>query len=282
MGCIVKSSTVTAPWKLKSDLPLRRWLFEDEVFAHPAKMHLGLMQRLIDMYSAPGDTLFDPMAGTGSLLYAATLGRNVVLRELEPSYLDLIHYSLPKLCEAAGMLLGRINVGLGDARLPFDVQCDHILFSPPYGIETTTGNMAASRREELLAGKYGERWQRKLGVHSANFFSGFNYAGNAPDNTGNKTGRNYWIDMRLIYANCLAAIPSKGLMIVVLKNHYRRGKLIDIVGETMSEVEALGGSLIARHGRQIDRLSIWVRRRRERGLPVVEVEDVLVFSKGVK
>ena len=112
MGCIVKSSTVTAPWKLKSDLPLRRWLFEDEVFAHPAKMHLGLMQRLIDMYSAPGDTLFDPMAGTGSLLYAATLGRNVVLRELEPSYLDLIHYSLPKLCEAAGMLLGRINVGL--------------------------------------------------------------------------------------------------------------------------------------------------------------------------
>ena len=276
--------TITDPWRLKSDLSLRRWLFEDEVFAHPAKMHLGLMQRLVDMYSAPGDTLFDPMAGTGSLLYAATLGRHVVLRELEPDYLSLIQLSLPKMCEAAGYLLGKINVGWGDARLPFNVKCDHILFSPPYGFETKGGDNteALRRRAERLAQNVGtsRRWQKYINEPThGSFANGFRYP-SGQSNTGNKSGRNYWKDMRLIYTNCLNVLPPAGLMIVVLKNSYRRGKLNDVTGQTIREVDALGGVLIARHGRLIDKPSIWVRRRREKGLPIIDVEDVLVFRKG--
>lgn len=117
---------------------------------------------------------------------------------------------------------------------------------------------------------------------SANFAYRFSYGDDqSTDNTGNKTGKNYWKDMRVIYANCLRVLPPSGLMIAVLKNSYRRAKLNDVTGQTISEVTALGAVLIARHGRLIDKPSIWLRRRKERGLPIVEVEDVLVFSKGV-
>lgn len=68
-------------------------------------------------------------------------------------------------------------------------------------------------------------------------------------------------------------------MILVLKNHYRRGVLRDIVGQTVVEVEKMGMELVARHGRLIDNPSLWQRRRKEQGLPIVEVEDVLVFRK---
>lgn len=68
-------------------------------------------------------------------------------------------------------------------------------------------------------------------------------------------------------------------MVLVIKNHYRRGSLIDVVGQTVDVVTGLGLSLIARHGRFIDNPSLWQRRRREQGLPIVDVEDVLVFGR---
>jgi len=43
--------------------------------------------------------------------------------------------------------------------------------------------------------------------------------------------------------------------------------------------QELGFVLYARHQRRVFPLSLWQRRRKEQGLPVVEEEDVLVFRK---
>ena len=49
---------------------------------------------------------------------------------------------------------------------------------------------------------------------------------------------------------------------------------------TISMCEALGFSSYAHHRRRIQNLSLWQRRRKERGEPVVVEEDILVFKKG--
>lgn len=67
--------TLDQLWTFPVDRGLRRRLFAPEVFSHPAKLHLGLLQKLIDLYTYPGETLLDPMAGTGSLMIAATQQR---------------------------------------------------------------------------------------------------------------------------------------------------------------------------------------------------------------
>ena len=270
---------ISTPWHFPgSDVGLRARLFAPEVFSHPAKMNLFLLQKIIDLYTAPGDTLYDPMAGTGSLMLAATQQRNVVLRELEPSYVELQYASLPIIHRRAGLLAGDIHIALGDARQHCAVCFDHIITSPPYGFETTTG-FSNVQRAKRLAEVHGDkrRWMRFIDQPThASFAAGFRYVG-AQDNIGNKTGRNYWREMEQVYCNLVDLMPSGGLMILVLKNHYRRGVLRNIVGQTTAVVEGMGLTLIANHIRAIDNLSLWQRRRKERGEPVVEVEHVLIF-----
>lgn len=50
-------------------------------------MQLGLIERLIKLYTNPGETVLDPFAGIGSTPYEAVrLGRRAVAVELKPSY----------------------------------------------------------------------------------------------------------------------------------------------------------------------------------------------------
>lgn len=263
-------------WTFRADQPARRRFFDASAFSHPAKLNLGLLQRLIDLYTAPGETLLDPMAGTGSLMLAATQMRNVILRDIERSYVDLMNASLPRLRREAGLFAGLIDVGQADAKTFECPPFDHIITSPPYGFETGNGRSNAHRA--TVGAKLGRRWQRYIeDPNNASFAAGFRYIG-GQSNTGNKSGRNYWRDMKQVYERCAMFLPPEGKLILILKNHYRRGNLIDVVGQTIAVVETLNLKLIARHGRFIDNPSLWQRRRREQGLPIVEVEDVLVFQ----
>jgi DNA modification methylase len=274
------STTVKATiWHFKTDQPARRRFFHPQAFSHPAKMHLGLLQRLIDLYTAPGDTLLDPMAGTGSLMLAATQMRDVILRDIQPEYIDLIHLSAPIIRNQAGLFAGLIDVGCADARTLECPPFDHIITSPPYGFETGAGVSNPRRVALLYMGALGQRWKRYLDNPThASVAAGFRYLGGQA-NIGNMSGRNYWREMQLVYERCVMFLPPEGKLIVVLKNHYRRGQLIDITGRTIELVQALGLELVARYGRWIDNPSLWQRRRREQGLPIVDVEDVLVFSR---
>src|SRR6185436_5267687 len=134
---------------LGSDLRLRYRYFSKASLEHPAKLHLGLLAWLIERYTRPGETIADPMCGIGSTAHAALLQRNVILREIEPKWLNLARKNAACITHAAGLFAGNINVAQHDARQPWGYTADHILFSPPYGCDAQ--HRASSRTRNLVA-----------------------------------------------------------------------------------------------------------------------------------
>jgi site-specific DNA-methyltransferase (adenine-specific) len=67
-------------------LAFRRDLNED----HPSPKPIGLMQKLLEVVTGPGDTILDPFMGSGSSLRAArNLGRNAIGIEIEERYCEI-------------------------------------------------------------------------------------------------------------------------------------------------------------------------------------------------
>jgi modification methylase len=116
-----------------SDLSLRYQWFCPASMGHPAKLHLGLVDWLIQRYTRPGDTIADPMAGIGSTLLAAISQRHVIAREIEPHWLEILRENARGISTRAGLFGGRMEIEQADARQPWGYHTDHILFSPPYG-----------------------------------------------------------------------------------------------------------------------------------------------------
>lgn len=273
-----------------SDLALRYRYFSRESLAHPAKLHLGLLAWLLDRYTKPGDTVADPMAGMGSTAYAALLQRHVILREIEPKWLAFAHENAAIILREAGMFAGSIAIGQADARKPWDYQADHIVFSPPYACAvaatpTAKGMTSHQIRARLdKVGGYDKAWDRLLRAYDAGkggvVAAYVMHYGRHPDQVGALRGDRYWEAMTQIYARARAGLKSDGKMILVIKDHVRRGQRIRIADQTVALCESLGFVLIERHARLVHPLSLWQRRRKERGELIVEEEDALVFTTG--
>jgi len=130
--------------------------FCSESVMHPAKANLFLLYYLIKRYTKEGDTVLDPMAGTGSTgIIASLLGRDAILVEYEKKFCDWIEKNI-KLIEQYERKKGEIIVTQGDSRFlskilkekldPKNIESlkygsiDSILTSPPYegSLEGTT------------------------------------------------------------------------------------------------------------------------------------------------
>jgi Putative RNA methylase family UPF0020 len=273
--------------ELGSDVASRQRLFGPESFAHPAKLHLGLLAFLLARYTRPGETVADPMAGSGSILLAALWGRHVIARELEEHWVASLERGAARVRAQAGLFageLGRIDVGQADARQPWGYQADCVLFSPPYGNEASTTPTARRRlpyRLRQLPVQLNERWIKlterpSVGAMGAVTF----YYGRHPQQVGHLRGRRYFEAMREVYTQALAALRPRGYLIVVLKDHIYQGCRVPTVERTIGLCQELGYVLVARYQRHLEQLSLWQRRRKEQGLPVVEQEDALVFHPG--
>lgn len=276
--------------ELGSDRRIRQHWLTYASFAHPAKLHLGLLQYLLDHYTVPGQTILDPMAGVGSILYAAAQQRHVVLREVEPRWLDLAQGNMERIQERAGLLAGSMQLAQHDAREPWGVSGDVVIFSPPYGCAfaatpTAKGMNAGQIRARLAklgTGNYDPAWERMLRAYDtgATGVAGAYLAhyGMHPAQIGHWRGTRYWAAMTQIYRNARAALATGGLMILVLKDHVRCGRRVRVVDETVLRCEHLGFRLVDRVQRRVWPLSLWQRRRKERGEPIVEAEDALIFT----
>lgn len=125
------------------DTAKRKQWFKAASFSHPAKMVLGLQIYLIERYTKVGDTILDPMAGSGTLLAACTLGRSVVMVELEGKFIKMQQANWDKIKSHGAMLgytMGQATILQGDARNLQGLLADKIVFSPPYaGINADIG-----------------------------------------------------------------------------------------------------------------------------------------------
>jgi hypothetical protein len=279
------SDTEAAPMllvlALGSDKGLRLRWFPPESFAHPAKLHLGLVQWALDRYTRPGQTIGDPMAGVGSVLLAAASARNVIARELEEPWVAQLGRNAAYLRSRAGLMCGEIDVGQADARAPWGWQADHLFFSPPYGNEASTTPTAHRRlpyRLRSLSVPLDERWTKLVeqpspGAQGALAF----YYGRHPQQVGNLRGKRYFAAMREVYTQAKAALRPGGRLLLVLRDHIRDGQRVPTAELTVALCEELGYVLVERVQRHLASLALWQRRRREQGLPVVEEEDLLVF-----
>jgi len=129
--------------------------FTKESVKHPAKANLHMIKWIIETYTKEGDWILDPMAGTGSTgVMALLLGRNTILVEYEQKFVDMINSNIQQLIDMAP-----INPSLqwkiikGDARSLCDVMianCEHIIFSPPYGIKETSQESSKNEIERRM------------------------------------------------------------------------------------------------------------------------------------
>ncbi len=105
---------------------------------HPAKYPETMAQEFIEFFTKAGETVLDPMAGTGSTLIAALrAGRNSHGIELNPKYAEIAK----QLIEEERVSLGQQAVSLVseivhmDAMHTIELQpltFDYVLTSPPY------------------------------------------------------------------------------------------------------------------------------------------------------
>ena len=121
--------------KFSVDTKHRKGWFTGISFSHPAKMSLPLQLWLIENYTKIGETILDPMAGSGTILVACSLGRDVICVELEQKFCDMMKGNWQKIQERGPQLgyeMGTATILQGDARNLEGVLVDGIITSPPY------------------------------------------------------------------------------------------------------------------------------------------------------
>lgn len=112
--------TPSPPQRLLSVIPAadhRRWFQQiwtglpgASTRDHPAPYPLELVQRLVRMFSFVGDTVLDPLVGTGTTSVAATRwGRHSHGIELDPSYFE---QARRRLCSEASVVSGLATIAM--------------------------------------------------------------------------------------------------------------------------------------------------------------------------
>ena len=128
--------------KFPADSAYRKSIFPEEVNKHPAKANVYLIQSIIEYVSEEGQVLIDIMAGTGTLMVGALIGREIICVEISEVFHDIQNKALAKLEQIAPGISDHIMlINLPCQQyLPIPNLADHIIFSPQYaGIMKTKG-----------------------------------------------------------------------------------------------------------------------------------------------
>lgn len=130
--------------KFKRDTSFREQFFVPDSFAHPAKMDSQLLIWIVENFTKEGDVILDPMAGSGTLMLACTLGRHCVLVEIEEKFCKMMrdNWEQVRMRPQLGSNMGDTKIICGDARA-LDMlipNADSIISSPPYALTVQKGH----------------------------------------------------------------------------------------------------------------------------------------------
>lgn len=236
----------------------RQSLFPPAVMDHPAKYNFAMIQSIIEYVSEPDDTIMDIMAGTGSIMIGALLGRHIICVELEETYQDLI--SLAK----SNIELDTMNTIIllkGDCRDIMPIPVNHIVFSPPYA--------------QILKSKgtLDDKWKTMHKSHQRQA----DYSAN-PRNIGNLNRFLYNQAMEKIYKLCYDSVLPGGTLTVILKDYINQGKRIYLSDWLIRTCVGLGFENTAWFKREATGSGyqdLW----RSRGYTTVDDEDIVIFRR---
>ena len=220
-----------------NDLDSKRWLkFQKSwfihnppprkkgVLVHPAKFPETLAQEFVEFFTKQGETVLDPMAGTGSTLVASLrAGRNSYGIELNPRYAEI---AKEMIAEERAALDGSIvnlksEIIHGDAAHIADYQLpriDYILTSPPYW--------------DMLRAKGAETQKKRrdsdqLDVHYSD----------DPNDLGNISDYEEFLGKLVtIYKGLKPILCEKAYLTIIVKNVKKGGKIYPLAWDIAREL----------------------------------------------
>ncbi len=194
------------------------------VLVHPAKFPETMAQQFIEFFTRRGETVLDPMAGTGSTLIAALRsGRNSCGIELNPKYAEIARQIIAeeRLTLGAGVESLTSSVITGDALLANDYQLptfDYVLTSPPYW-------------DMLHAKGAGTQKKRRTSADLDVFYS------DDPNDLGNLHDYEVFLSKLVaIYSGLKPLLCEKAYLTIIVKNVKKGGKIYPLAWDLGREL----------------------------------------------
>jgi len=191
---------------------------------HPAKFPETLAQEFIEFFTKGGQTVLDPMAGTGSALIAALrAGRNSYGIELNPKYAEIAKQIIEEERATLGEKVEGLtsNVINGDAAKVADYglpSFEYVLTSPPYW------NMLHARGAETQKKR---RASTELDVHYSD----------DPNDLGNISDYEEFLEKLVnIYKGLKPVLCEKAYLTIIVKNVKKGGKIYPLAWDIGREL----------------------------------------------
>ena len=194
------------------------------VLVHPAKFPETMAQEFIEFFTKQGETVLDPMAGTGSTLVAALrAGRHSYGIELNPKYAAIAKQTLEEERASLGEIVSSLQSLIinGDAAKITDYQIpkiNYVLTSPPYWdmLHAKGAETQKKRRES-----------DELDVHYSD----------DPNDLGNISDYEEFLAKLLeIYKGLKPSLCDKAYLTIIVKNVKKGGKIYPLAWDIAREL----------------------------------------------
>jgi DNA modification methylase len=200
------------------------------VLVHPAKFPESMAREFIEFFTKRGETVLDPMAGTGSTLVAALrAGRHSYGIELNPKYAELACRILAEERLQLGDPANGLHAEIinGDSRLAASFQLpliDYILTSPPYW--------------DMLHARGAQTQKKRLSSPDLDVF----YSDD-PHDLGNLHDYDQFLaDLVAVYAGLKPILKEKAYLTIIVKNVKKGGRIYPLawdLGQKLGQVYTL-------------------------------------------
>jgi DNA modification methylase len=194
------------------------------VLVHPAKFPETMAQDFIEFFTRGGETILDPMAGTGSALVAALrAGRNSYGIELNPKYAEIARQIVAEERLSLGNSVEGLlsNVITGDATRALDYglpTIDYVLTSPPYW-------------DMLHARGAGTQKKRRTSTELDVFYS------DDPNDVGNLGDyEEFLAKLVAIYSGLKTLLREKAYLTIIVKNVKKGGRIYPLAWDLGREL----------------------------------------------
>lgn len=194
------------------------------VLVHPAKFPETMAQEFIEFFTKRGETVLDPMAGTGSTLIAALrAGRNSCGIELNPKYAEiarqLVEEERATLGKAVESLMSKVITDNASHALDLGLPTfDYVLTSPPYW-DMLHAKGAATQKKRRSASE--------LDV----FYS------DDPNDVGNLHDYEEFVaKLVAIYTRLKPLLREKAYLTIIVKNVKKGGKIYPLAWDLGREL----------------------------------------------
>ena len=194
------------------------------VLVHPAKFPETMAQGFIEFFTKKGETVLDPMAGTGSTLVAALrAGRNSYGIELSPKYVDIAQEIIKSERATLGSSIENLKSEIvnGDAALVSNYQLpitDYVFTSPPYW-DMLHARGAQTQKKRRASAELDVRYS------------------DDPNDLGNIIDYDHFLEKLVnIYKGLQPLLREKAYLTIIVKNVKKGGKIYPLAWDIAREL----------------------------------------------